>query len=268
MNISRDMVARMISVLTNVLALQSLSDSNLDDYLKVLSIGSSAVLAGITIVDQNFLFGAENIKEVRDLTFQAMDAHEQAVEQLGVTSFDDGIQQLIDQQVICTPASILSLTKQAIAAGRVTAETTSSANQDQQVLERLASTLGLIGAATPKQAAVLWALYQGGVPSEAIPPLLERDLKATGLSKLIDPAVPAKDATDTAPAVPAQPAKLSAEGQAKAEQIIENLKTFSSGTRADLAQAASGASEGRASLQNSEITLPTTRSRSVRLVVH
>jgi hypothetical protein len=269
-NISRDMVAPIISVLTNVLALQNLSDNDNDRALKILSIGSSVALAGISIIDQHFLFGAENIKEVRDLTFQGLAAHEEAIGQIGVVTFEDGIQQLIDHQVICSPASILGLTKQAIAAGEVSAETATSASLDEQALQQLGSTLNLIGPATPKQAAALWALYRGGVPVDAVPASLEANLQELGLSKLVNPAVAEQPAIENNPAAPARAATISDEGRAKADQVIAILKTFSPGTQGQLSQAAAGSAEGRTDLQDVEVVLQPTRSRarSVKLVVH
>lgn len=264
-DIGRDMVAPIISVLTNIVALQSLSDDRNDRYLKILSVGSGAALAGISIIDQHFLFGADNVKEVRDLTFQALDTHQQALEGMGAGSFEVGIQQLIDHQVICTPSSILALTKQAIAAGEVVADTTAGASQDDQALAQLATTLNLIGAATPAQATVLWALYQGGVSADAVPGRLEDDLNAVGLSRLIVPSVAEVPATADTAAVEATPARLSEEGRTKAEAVIAILKSFSPSTRAQFAQAAAAADGGRMSLMRSDVILDSGSPRSGRV---
>lgn len=269
-DIARDMVAPIISVLTGIVALKSLSDDDNDRYLKILSIGSSTTLSAISIVDQHFLFGADNIKEVRDLTFDALAAHEEALETLGAPTFEIGMQQLIDHQIICTPASILGLTKQAIQAGDVVADTAAAQSKDEAALTELARALGLVGSATPTQAAGLWALYQGGVAADNIPANLERDLKALGFSKLIVASVPEVPATDDTPAVAAQPAKLSDEGRAKADQVIAILRSFSGPTRQQFAEAAQDSEEGRSSLRDAGVELsPASRQRGrVRLSVH
>lgn len=259
-NFARSAVAPVLSVLTSIVAFSA--NAGDENWIRGLAIGSSAVLAGISLVDQNFLFGAENIIEVEELTKRALAAHRDGIRSLGPLTFVDGVQQLIDHQVICTPASILKLTKQSIAAGDVAAVATGVANADQQALEGLAASLGLIGSANSQQAAALWRLYQSGVPADNIPTDFADSLTALGLGKLIDPPVPAIVAADGSVSTPAQPAKLGATGQAVKGQVIAALKSFSPATQNELAQAAS---DGRSDVALSGAS---SGSQKIRLTVH
>jgi hypothetical protein len=264
-NLAHDTIAPVLGVITAVLALRGVSNS--DNTLKILSIGSTAALAGISLIDQHFLFGAENIKEVRDLTFQALDVHAAAIEALAPQTFDAGVQQIIDHQVICTPASILGLTKQAIAAGRVEAETRTSKTHDKQALADLGDELGLTGPATPEQAAALWMLYETGASSSDVPQDVEDKIKAANLSQLLEPSVAATPATGDKPATDKKPAKLSAEGTSKKARILSILETFSDGTKARLAKAAGDAKNPFYVLNNETLIAPESEPTSVKLIV-
>jgi len=265
-DLAHDTIAPVISLLTSIVALSSAADH--DRYIRMLSIGSTTALAGISLVDQHFLFGAENIKEVRDLTFQAVDVHEAAIEAQGTANFEAGVQQLIDHQVVCTPSNILLMTKQAIAAGQVSAEPDIVSSEDELALSALASALDLIGEATPKQAAAVWVLYKGGVDA-AVPDALVAKLKDAQLGKLVTPAVAEVAAANGQPATPAVPAKLSELGIARKDAVMAALKMFSPGTQAKLQEAAASTGQGRAE-GDMDIALapPPARTRSIKLVVH
>jgi len=264
-NLTHDTIAPVLAVITAVLALRGVSNS--DNTIKVLSIGSTAALAGISLIDQHFLFGAENIKEVRDLTFQALDAHSTALEAIPPQTFDAGVQQIIDHQVICTPASILGLTKAAIAAGRVEAETRTGKTHDREALASLGEELGLAGPATPEQAAALWMLYESGAPSDALPKYVETAIKNANLSKLINASEGATAATADHPASEAKPAKLGVEGTSKRARIIKILETFSDGTQARLAKAAADAKSGIRAESDEPLIAPESQPTSVKLIV-
>jgi hypothetical protein len=270
-DISRSMITPIITILDGIIALRNFSDKTNDKWSKILALGSGAALAGISIVDQHFLFGADNIKEVRDLTFDALAANEEAIAEIGTPTFDVAMEQLIEHQVICSPANILSLTRQAIQAGDVVADIDVAQSQDEQALVRLGTMFKLIGPANSSQLAVLWALYQSGVSTDNIPAALEEDAKAAGLGRLIIDSVDAIPATDTAPAVEAVPAKLSEEGLSKADQITAILKSLSVPTKRRLAEAVKGTDDargGRMSLRSSDIDIvPLSRSRKVKLIV-
>lgn len=214
-DIGRDMIAPIISILTGIVQLRNLTQHQSDQYLQAFSLGSSAALAGISIVDAHFLFGAENVHEVRDLTFKALAAGEKGISDLGTESFEEGVSQLIDQQVICTPASILMRTRQAIHAGTVTPDTNAGRAADDAALISLARELGLTGAATPEQAAILWALYRGGIPA-VIPKTVMDELHARGLDALVTAA---SDGTGTG--------TLSLTGATKQANLYRILGEFS-----------------------------------------
>ncbi|WP_156347978.1 hypothetical protein [Sphingomonas sp. Leaf231] len=160
--ISRDLITPIIAVLSGVVALKGFSGARSDRYLQGLSLGSTAALAGIDVVDRHFLFGAENIHSVRQLTFRALDAHRRGLLQSHLSSFENSVMYLIDHQVICTPASILDLTKRAIAAGEVAPRKDQSVvDTDDKALRMLGMELGLPGPASPDQAGALYWLFKG-----------------------------------------------------------------------------------------------------------
>lgn len=163
--ISRDMIAPIVSVLSGMVTLRNFNNDKNGDYLQAFGLGSSVAIAGLDIADKHFLFGADNIHEVQELTFKALVAHQTALLRKDDLNFERAVEHLIDHQIICTPASILNLTKKAIAAGTVTANaspSTVSANGDHLVLVALGTELGLPGAVTPQQAGALWWLLWGG----------------------------------------------------------------------------------------------------------
>lgn len=172
--ISRDMVAPILTALTSFVALRNFGAEKTSDYVTALGIGSSAALVGLDIVDKHFLFGSENIHEVQQLTFKALVAHQGGILKKQDLNFERAMEQLIDHQIICTPASILDLTRKAIAAGdvRATSRSTAPSNSDEQVLAALGDELGLPGALTPDQAGALWwLLWGGGTPTQVAPKL-------------------------------------------------------------------------------------------------
>lgn len=89
-------------------------EDNEGDALALLTAGTVLGGALIDIYEEQFLFDADNIYAVRSLTMQALDVHREEVVARGVPSFDVAVRQLADHQMICTPASILGLTRTAI----------------------------------------------------------------------------------------------------------------------------------------------------------
>lgn len=168
--IGRDMVAPILAVLGGVVALRDFSAGKTSDYVQVFSLGSAAYLEGLDIIDNHFLFGSENIIEVNDLTFKALTTHQAEILKRKDYTFELAVEQLIDHQLICTPASILDLTKQAIAAGEVVPRPDGDdvAAADERVLDSLGAELGLSRAATPEEAGALWATLRGGYDGEAL----------------------------------------------------------------------------------------------------
>lgn len=119
---SIDAVAPVISLLTGVLSITSFSnDQKRKSYESALSFGSVAALAGLQLYEDNFLFAADNIDDVRDLTTTALKTHALAVKSLGSLNFDTSLQYLIEHQMQCTPGRIKSFVKGAIKNGKFTA---------------------------------------------------------------------------------------------------------------------------------------------------
>jgi hypothetical protein len=217
-SIGRDMVAPIISTLTSLIALRGFSAEKSDDYLAALALGSNVALAGIDAVDKHFLFDTDNVREVRELTFKALSASEQELRSRGATTFDTAFRQLTSHQTICSPASILDLTKRAIRAGEVVANSRRGNRVDQAVLIELAAELGLPGALTVEQAGAIWHLYNSGSRVDQLPADLRAELGDLGATPLVG-----TDATG-------KPA-LSAAGQAKAGRLMAILERLSPASR-------------------------------------
>lgn len=189
--ISRDMIAPVVAVLSGLVALQGFSGGKTDNYLQALSVGSTAAIAGIDIVDRHFLFGADNIHSVEQLTFRALNAHQRGIAQNGPYSFEGAVLQLIDHQVICTPASILDLTKRAITAGDVEPRPSSgggAGGDDAEALAALGRELGQPGPATPDQAGALYWLFRGAPAATDLPTIAGK--LGAGSAQLIAPTGP------------------------------------------------------------------------------
>jgi hypothetical protein len=184
--IGRDMVAPIFSILSGIMSLRTLSSDASSELSQIFSLSSSAILSGISLVDAHFLFGAENIDEVRELTFKALDSDEEGLAQGGTPTFDDGVAQLMEHQIICTPAHILRRTREAIQAGTVEHEVSVGQAADLAALRSLGTALHLTGAATDAQALALWALYRNGYrANNALPDKLVAQLNTLHLGDLV-----------------------------------------------------------------------------------
>lgn len=124
LNIARSIVAPAITLLTGVLSIvnfkNDLNGARRADWEKGLSLASAASLAGLTIWEENFLFSAENIDDVRSLTNQAMAEYRISVLKLTNHTFDTNVNYVLQYHMICTPGKIKGLVKQAIKDKRVT----------------------------------------------------------------------------------------------------------------------------------------------------
>jgi hypothetical protein len=121
------------------------SERRESDALALLAVGNTLVNAGIDIYEDQFLFGADNIYSVRNMTLRALSAHQDAIEQASkegrLDSFDAATRALVDHQNICTPGNILELVKASIDNGTFRARTsqgvakaTNSDNQDDNAI--------------------------------------------------------------------------------------------------------------------------------------
>lgn len=117
-NTFRSSVAPVLALLTGVLSIVNFKNdangSKRADWEKGLSLASTATLAGLSIYEENFLFSAENIDDVRGLTKHALDEYKKSVMGLKNHTFDTAVDYALEYHMICTPGKIKSLVKQAI----------------------------------------------------------------------------------------------------------------------------------------------------------
>lgn len=117
-----DAVAPVVALLTGILSITNFSNAQeRKDRESVLAFGSVALMAGLKIYESNFLFSADNIENVRELTTTALNTHAQAVRKLTGHTFDTSLSYLIEHQMYCTPSKIRDLAEGAIANGRIKA---------------------------------------------------------------------------------------------------------------------------------------------------
>ena len=120
--LTRSLIAPVTALVTSVFAVINFSSEQKEsDYLALLAAGTTFADAGLKIFEEQFLFNADNINSVRGLTMRALDTHRNAISGTDGLNFDVAIRQLTDHEMICTPASILDLTREAIDTGAVRA---------------------------------------------------------------------------------------------------------------------------------------------------
>jgi len=251
--IGRDMVAPILTVLTGIITLRKFSTDRANHFLTLFNLVSNAELAGISLIDKHFLFEADNIADVRELTFKALAAHETGILQKGTLDFDTGVGQLIEHQAICTPASILHLTKLAIKATEITPDTGAGNPADEDALAKLGLELGIVGPATPAQALALTALYRSGQSEANINNNIALNVRRQGLGQLVTDAQPPA-------AVP-----LTDFGKQKKDAISAILKAFSPETQAKLLANVQGVADGARS--SAPLKLESSTRRNVELIV-
>ena len=99
--------------------------------IAVIGLAGGGLNSSIDLVASDFLFGGENVDNVRVLTLNALSAHQNTVHGLARTDpadvdFDWVANQITDDQSVCEPPHILALTRQAIARGNVVAYTSAT----------------------------------------------------------------------------------------------------------------------------------------------
>ena len=141
--------------------------------LVALPLLSSAAYGGIDAYNSAFLFGAENIDSVRDLTMKALAAQKAATlrdveADDEVLTYTRALSLLRDYENVCMAPKILSLTQDAIKAGQVTAKGPSAPPElkpgeillSKESAKALGTALGLPGPVSEQQAAALFWIYQ------------------------------------------------------------------------------------------------------------
>jgi hypothetical protein len=121
-NTAFDSIAPVVALLTGILSIVNFkNDARRADYESALAFGSVAVVSGLKVYESNFLFAAENVESVRELTVSAINTHANGVRALDNPTFYTSAQYVIQNQTICTPGHIRDLVKRAITDKRFTA---------------------------------------------------------------------------------------------------------------------------------------------------
>lgn len=123
--VARDSIAPITALITGVLALHSFDNGtkSKEDILAAIGLTTAATSSALSIYDEHMLFGAENIASVETLTLNALGEHSSRVQEFSNVSFDTAVKHLLKNQSICSPQHILTLTREAIKEGRVSAHT-------------------------------------------------------------------------------------------------------------------------------------------------
>lgn len=159
--VTRDTVGAVGTLAASVMALHDASNNAVAN----VALATGLTFAGLDIYTKNFLFAAENIDAVRELTTHALNVHSEAVRDQSPLTYASVSVHLLDNQNICTPASILALVRQAIKKGDVQPTVDSHFSQplatrtDQAVLAELGALLNPPGTLSGDQAGALWWLY-------------------------------------------------------------------------------------------------------------
>jgi len=115
LSLFRDTTSALFPIATGAIATTGITTTA----VPILSLLQAGTTGGINVTAQNFLFGADNIDDVRILTLNAIAAHSSGVRKARAASpeeanFDWAVIQLMDNQALCKPPRILSLSKEAI----------------------------------------------------------------------------------------------------------------------------------------------------------
>ena len=163
--VGRDLMAPFVTLITGVIALDTFKHpEERDNLLSALSLGAAFATSGLDSYEEHFLFGAENIDAVRDLTEKALAKHASETLKLETGSFGQAVVHIIDNQTVCTPAHILALTREAIAEGRVQGRVTGTAQErrDRDIERALGRKLNPPSALATEELFALWWLFEGG----------------------------------------------------------------------------------------------------------
>lgn len=159
--VTRDTVGAVGTLAASVMALHGASNNAVAN----VALATGLTFSGLDIYTKNFLFAAENIDAVRELTTHALNVHSDAVREQSPLTYASTSVHLLDNQNICTPASILALVRQAIKKGDVkptvdlTYEQPLAARADESALAELGTLLNPPGTLSVDQAGALWWLY-------------------------------------------------------------------------------------------------------------
>lgn len=194
-NLVRSSIAPIAALVTGIFSLHNYkSPDNAERDFRYLSLGSSTAVAALDVYTENFLFGAENIESVREMTREELSVHAGTALEMNPRSLEEAALQIIDNQVICTPSHILKSTRTAIANERFRAAATGSGINELggELLGELGAALGLTPPIiTETQAGMLYAVTMGYARQPS-----QLKLARAKLGELPEAANPIKDNGD------------------------------------------------------------------------
>jgi hypothetical protein len=121
LNVWRDTFAPLTALITGVVGLVDKGDKIDNKFLLGLGLGTTAASSAIGIYEERFLFGAENVDNVRLLLDNALDVDAQEKLELpdAKLRYSKSLEHILSSQLICSPPYILDLAKKAIANGKI-----------------------------------------------------------------------------------------------------------------------------------------------------
>jgi len=161
----RDIVVALSSMASGALAVidgNNMGGQGNENVIAGIALGSTAVLSGVDIYTQRFLFGAENVDAVRELTMRTLDEHRARVLGTPPVTYERVLIHLTDHQSKCTLRAIARQARDAIASGRVGGDSGQGSQRAQSEAARdaeLAAELGRIFDGEPLTRAQTRALW-------------------------------------------------------------------------------------------------------------
>ena len=113
--LTRNLLTPITNVVNGLLALHDFSQNpdRKEDWLALITLGSSATVSGLDIYDEQFLFRAENIDSVRTMTMKDLrDAFE--AQEPNRSSFGTVVNHLLQLQNECLPSHIAGRVREKI----------------------------------------------------------------------------------------------------------------------------------------------------------
>ncbi|MCW1430017.1 hypothetical protein [Novosphingobium sp. JCM 18896] len=133
LNVWRDAFAPITALAGGIVLLANNGEKVDSDGLTALALFTTAANAGFEIYEQRYLFGAKNVDSVRRLVLAAQVEHAGKAMELTQDdlAYTTAVLYLRENQMICSPGSILELVNKAIDAGQVQAIPTSTKTAEQ-----------------------------------------------------------------------------------------------------------------------------------------
>jgi hypothetical protein len=117
--ILRDAIGPIANLITGIVALRG----NTAGAIPELALFNAATTSTLDIYEQRFLFDADNIDAVRQLVLRGISEHATATLRGTNLTFEQGAINVLDNQALCTPSKVLTLTRSAIREARLDART-------------------------------------------------------------------------------------------------------------------------------------------------